>query len=207
MNARIHPFAAVFDDDELQRRLLIGEPIAFAQAEAECEELNGKFASLTTELEDLRFALSARECGEPPSDLVSAELKARFARFRALVATRPRQAKNRIDEIEGELNELQPKLPIARERLRLAKEAKAIALAATLRPRLREAVRGIASALEALSKAVAAEQEIQIEFRSAMPGFGMTDLGRDWRGCLLSDRNSVASEWVRRAKAAGWLDA
>jgi hypothetical protein len=192
-------------DDEMQRALLIAEPLPLEQAQAEFDELKGKIDLLITEREDLRFAFSAERCGPPPL-AASVEIKARFDRFKKLVKARPNEAQKRIEEIEGELGEAEPKLQISRERLQLAKEVRAAALGETFRPRHRQAVKAIASALETLSKAVAAEQDIQFEFRSAAPGFSLPDMGIRWRFVLLNDPKSSASVWVRQAKAAELLD-
>lgn len=192
---------------ELDRRAAIEEPRTLEQAATEFADLDARFKALLSEEDDLKLAINVATSGNL-HEAASIELMQRVRRFANFASRRPQQAQDRRRAIAIELEDLQPLIEIARERLRLARERRAVEVAATFRPRQRKAVQSIAAALEQLSRAVAAEIELHVEFQTVSPdpNLDLIDLGRPWHDALLGNPRSVASEWVRRAKAAGLLD-
>lgn len=174
--------------------------------EADFNEIDRRLNELTAEKQGVELAVAFEKFGEHP-DAAPAFL-AKADPFRSLVAKFPKRAAARLEELEERIGDLQPKWALARHQRQLAREERAKKLATEFRPQHKKSVQAIAAALEALSVAVAAEQDLQAQFQAQMPGFGfaLTDFGGIWRDALLNNPRSVASHWARSAKAAGYLD-
>jgi hypothetical protein len=190
--------------DEIDEALAIGQPLPLPDATAQFDELDRRFKAAIERKEGIEIALATKE--RKPNPFVAESFLAKAEPFKEL-ARKPRKAELELERLDEEIAELHPRVIVARARLQAARETAARELASTYRPRHRAAVIGIAAALSALSRAVACEQELHREFQAAMPGFEiLPNFGGPWRGALLNNPRSTASEWVRTAKKAGLLD-
>lgn len=190
---------------ELQEALAADDFDA-ANIETVFNDLDRQLTGLTGEREGIELAVAIEKFGENPDAAPSFLAKA--DPFRALVVKSPKKAAARLEELEELISDLQPKWALARHQRQLAREERAKKLAAGFYPRHRKLVSGIAQALESLSAAVAAEQDLHKEFEARMSGlpFALNDYGGLWRSVLLNDPRSAASTWVRAAKNMGYLD-
>jgi hypothetical protein len=175
-----------------------------AKAEGNFDDLDRRFNLLVAEQEGIELAIGFAANGEHPDAAPS--FLARADPFRELVKKTPRKAAARLEELAEQIDDLRPKYMLARHQRQIAREEKAQQLAISFRPRQQKAVEAISQALEILSSAIAAEQDLHGEFQAQMPGLdALPDFGGQFRGMLLMDPRSAASMWIKAAKSMGYL--
>ncbi len=196
----------VFDvSAELHRRAAVkAEPLNIDRDLAAFDELSTRLSGLLEKREGIELAIALQS--NRKNAFAAPSFYAKADPYKQLAASR-RRREQVLEETVEEIETILPQLDIARERLRLAQEERALAIAATFKTRQRRAVRDIAKALEALSKAVLAEQALHTEYEAQAPGFlFLPDFSGAWRVARLDDPRSVGSGWLRQAKASGYLD-
>ncbi len=189
---------------ELDRRAAISaEPLDFVRDHEGLDDVKRRFDALVKRREGIELALAMvgrqKHPWAAPDVYSKAEAHHRLAR-------NPERSRAALEAIDEEIEELRPQLDVAQERARLAREQRAIELARSYRPRHKKAVRAIAAALETLSKAVAAEQQLQQEFAAESGGAVLPNFGGPWRSALLNLPTTLGSEWIRWAQRVGFVD-
>ncbi|MET4041757.1 hypothetical protein ABIC03_003448 [Bradyrhizobium sp. RT6a] len=190
--------------DALNGAAMLSEPLDLDLEVAALEQVTQRFNELIAMRDGIKLAIAIKRHGKNrdagPDAYAGAEQYSGLAR-------NERRAIVQIDQAEDQLEEIWPHLDAARERVRICRDRRALEVAATYQPRHKKAVREIAKALETLSKAVAAEQQIHIDFLAEMPGVDyLPNFGGAWRSALLGLPNSLGSEWIRWGQHVGFID-
>jgi hypothetical protein len=119
---------------------------------------------------------------------------------------RPRSLRRKLEEVEDAPEEARVRLTVEAAAWERARDAEALRVAQTLRPRHQAAVRQLAACVEALSKATLAERAVREEFQAAgLAPLGSVLLPDCSSGLLgtLDDFDSTASAWGRRMLQIG----
>jgi hypothetical protein len=183
-------------------------PTTLEQEHAAVEAMNRRLVEAVDRRDKLSIAL---QLASAPVDPRSSVVRERVGEQLIDLAKRnPRQVRRELESLYAEIAQLQTELPAAQAAYQEAAQGEADQVAERFRPAHVEAVRAIATALSALSQALAHEAEVRINFsKAAPPGAGASALLPNMSGALgwarLDDWRSAASAWCRRGREIGIL--
>ncbi len=187
-----------------------GEPEVseFEAAKARWAEASARHAELAERVEAMRLARNQASAKTTPENIgtMPKHLIEKAKPYARLAHRRPARAADNLAVAEIELEEFLPALQEAKLEWAGAQRRETNRIAAGLQPRQRVAVKAIASALEALSQAIADEQEIHDELKSAAPlptSPNLPDLGGEFADMCVSEWGSRAWKWAQRVRKLG----
>jgi len=125
----------------------------------------------------------------------------------ATMRRNPRKIHLELENLIDEIIALQPGYCAEHELFEAAKSSEATRIAQLFRDRHREAVLGIAAALEEMNLAIEAEREIRRAYAKVSPeptSAALPDLSSDFAEMDLAQWHGVAATWARRIQAGGF---
>jgi hypothetical protein len=176
-------------------------------AKARYTEKRAERERLETERRSLETALSlARNSQDADTDRCSAARQI-AGEYRRLAERRPEIVEAKLRQVTYELEDGAAEFQRETDVFNAAMRTESNRVARELQPTHREAVAGIISAVEALSRAVAAEREVRAEFykRSPEPESALLPIVDGPFGAL-GEFNSLLSGYVRHVRRLGFLD-
>ena len=171
-------------------------------ARAVWAEADAAHTELRDRVEGLGLALGSTGLGRVDAR-VSDRLRALAEPYMDLVS-RPRGLKKATRQLENardEFDDAQPLYEDARTAWEAAQRKRTNEIAGALQPRQRAAVKATAAALEALSKAIADEQQVRAELRSMAPlpeSAKLPDLTGELLDMAISTWHSTAWHWSQK---------
>lgn len=170
----------------------------FEAAEARWDEINGTHTELVEREEAMRLALSLAVSKN--TDRVPQHLRDKAAPHLKLAQRRRPKLIDALADLTEEIQDHNPVAHAAREEWERAQRAETNRIALGLQGRHRSAVKEIATALEALSRAIAAEQDCHDELRRQAPkptSPNLPDLHSDFHDMAVSQWGSTAWHWAK----------
>ena len=170
----------------------------FATAKARWAEIDAKHRDLIERRDGIQLALSFSKSGldkRTPEALVA---KARP--FLDQARGRPRTLARQLTKLEDEIEDLTTKVQVELELWQAARRQETGRIARDLQPRHRAAIKEIAKAVEALSRAMTEELDTRAELARTAPEQTSAYLPNCIGGLVIGtlvDWNSPASEWAR----------
>ncbi len=178
---------------------------AYIKAEADRSRQENLLRDLIAKLEAMKIAaqLAPQDVIDPRAEVA----KAKADPFLPAARRNPRRFAASIEDCEDEIEQAQVAFEECRDRYVAARIAEADRIAAQFQPRQVVAVGRIASALEALTKALAEEEQVHTDFLavSPQPSALLPTCGTPFRTCRLDLPQSTASGWAARIRNMGIL--
>lgn len=126
-----HPHAVDVNAGLDRRAAISAEPLDFERDQANFEQIQQRLNELIDKRDGIKLAISVERHGKHPAARPETYLNSE--QYRAL-ARNERRAQAATEDVEEEIEELRPRFEIAKERARLARDQRAVELAASFRP-------------------------------------------------------------------------
>lgn len=185
------------------------QPSALSEFEA-AKKRWSEVTATDRELREKRDAiLLARSLASSPTTTMPKPQQQRAAPYRKLAAKSPGRLAAALEDVETEIEAHAPIMDAAREAWAAAQRREANRIAAELQPRQRDAVRRMADALEALSRAIEDEAEIHDEFRQRAPlptSALLPNIGGEFADLAVGRQFSRGWLWAHRVNKLGVLN-
>ncbi len=174
----------------------------FLEARARWGEIDTRHRELTERRDGLELAVSLARNPQNARRVPDA-VKQRAHPYKKLAQRRRPKAIAELEDTIDALDEMAPAHGAASEAWHGVKQAETNRIACSLQGRQREAALAMATAVEALSRATAAERECRAELRRVAPlpeSPNLPDLSRDLQIGTLADWGGIAWQWARRLR-------
>ncbi len=178
----------------------------YQTAQAHYAEVSAKHREMRARDEGLRLAISIAASGE--GKRVPSHLHEKARPFKKLAVKRPEKVADLLADVRDEIEEHTPIYFAANEAIAAAKRRETNRLACELQPRHRAAVKAMAAALEALSRAMEHEIGARAELARLAPqptSPNLPDMSGELGTGMMFEHDGIMWLWARRVRQLGIL--